>query len=243
MSSTTDFATFSRQVHERHAAAGPQRARPEHPFCLDDGRTRLDAMAQLRTTLIGLVAIVCALATAITAIFTFGLTLQILAGLAAVLGVVWFVRNRQAQRLGEAWQREAGAYPAALVMAHNSVHEPGQSIVPGTMLVDFGPSPDAAKLEQVAQQVFALARQDQLPVAHAAVRDWLRTEMGRARFGRLRLPRDLAGNDTSWLVSLRFDRKMMPNGHVDRSIWFVKARPDRDESAEILPHQFWVAAS
>lgn len=60
--------------------------------------------------------------------------------------------------------------------------------------------------------------------------------------GRLRVPRDLAGNDTSWLVSLRFDRKMMPNGYVDRSVWFVKARADRNESAEILPHSYWANA-
>jgi hypothetical protein len=35
----------------------------------------------------------------------------------------------------------------------------------------------------------------------------------------------------------------MPKGYIDRPIWFVLARPQRDESAELLPHEYWVAAS
>jgi hypothetical protein len=237
---TADFPSFCAEVQRRCKAAGPTDASPEHPFCLDGGNgVRIDAMAQLRCTLIGALAILLALASAITAIFTFGLTLQVLVGMAAVLTLVWLVLSSRQRRLGAAWQREATAWPAALVMAHHSVHEPGESIVPGAMLVDFGPSPDPDRLQRAAKAAFELAEKDSLPAAHTAVRDWLRLEMQRARFGRIRLPRDLAGNDTCWLVSLRFDRKMMPAGHVDRSLWFVKARPDRDESAEILPHPYW----
>jgi hypothetical protein len=238
-----DYATFCRQVQERHVAAGRERARPEYPFCLDGGNgVRIDAMAQMRTTLIGLGAILLGIAAVITAIFTFGLVLQVLAALVMLLAVVWLVRSAAAKKLGEVWQREAAAYPAALVMAHGSLHEPGPSVAPGVMLVDFGMAPDADRMQRVAKAVYELADADHVPVANAPVRDWLRLGMQRARFDRLQVPRDLAGNDTSWLISLRFDRKMMPNGHVDRSLWFVKARPGRDESAELLPHAFWADA-
>lgn len=74
------------------------------------------------------------------------------------------------------------------------------------------------------------------------MRDWLLAGMQRADFGRVKVPQDLAGNDTSWLVSLRLDRKSMPNGHLDRPLWFVLARADRDESAELLPHAYWADA-
>jgi hypothetical protein len=238
-----DFATLCRRVQERHAAAGRERDRPEYPFCLDGGNgVRIDAMAQMRTTLIGLGAILLVITAAITAIFTFGLVLQILVVLAVLLGVVWLVRNAAAKQLGEVWQREAAAYPAAVVMAHGSLHEPGPSVAPGVMLVDFGMAPDAARMQRAAKAVHELAAADHVSVVQAPLRDWLQLGMQRARFDRLQVPREVAGNDTSWLISLRFDRKMMPSGHVDRSLWFVKARPGREESAEILPHSFWADA-
>jgi len=238
-----DFATFCRQVQERHAAAGQDHPRPDYPCCLDGGNgVRIDAMAQVRTTLIGLLAILLTIAAAITAIFTFGLGLQITAALAALLGIVWFVRNAAMKKLGETWQAEATAWPAALVMANGSLFEPGPSMAPGVLLVDFGLAPAAERMQSVAKVIGALASQEQVPAAQAPIRDWLRLGSQRARFDRLQVPRDLAGNDTSWLVSLRLDRKMMPNGHLDRSVWFVKARPGRDESAELLPHAFWADA-
>ncbi|MBL8753332.1 MAG: hypothetical protein JNK15_08535, partial [Planctomycetes bacterium] len=88
----------------------------------------------------------------------------------------------------------------------------------------------------VVTKVFA---DDKRPQVIARIRAWLQTEMQRARFGRIRLPRELAGNDTSWLVSLRLDRTAMPQGHLDRAVWFVKARADRDESCELLHHRYW----
>ena len=238
-----DFPAFCRAVQERHRNASPDGPRPEYPFCLDGGNgNRLDAMGQLVTTLVGFVAILLGLASAITTIFTFGLVLLILAGLAALLGLIWFARNAVQKRLGEAWRREARAWPAALVFAHRSVLEPGNSIVPGAMVVDFGLDPDPERLEAAADAARRQLDGDLGSPAHAAVRDWLQLETQRARFGRIRLPKDLAGNETTWLISLRFDRKMMPRGFVDRSRWFVKARADRDESAEILPHRFWAEA-
>jgi hypothetical protein len=238
-----DFITFCRQVQERHAAAGADQPRPEYPFCLDGGNgVRIDAMAQVRTTLIGLLAILLTIAAAITGIFTFGLGLQITAALAALLGIVWFVRNAAMKKLGDKWQQEAAAWPAALVIANSSLFEPGPSVAPGVLLVDFGLAPAAERMQAAAKAIGALDAQGSVPAAHAVVRDWLRLGMQRARYDRCQVPRDLAGNDTSWLISLRLDRKMMPNGHLDRSVWFVKARPGRDESAELLPHSLWVDA-
>lgn len=244
MNESRSFPQFCAEVKARYRQRGPTDPKPEFPFCLDDGKgVRSTALDQVRTTLIGLVAILLAIASAITAIFTFGMPLQILGGITALAIVVWWWRARSQRQLGEAWAREAEAWPAALVMAHSSVHEPGPSVVPGVLLVDFGTSPDPARMQQAAQQAFALTEAEQVPASHAPVRDWLRFDMRRAHFDRMKLPRDLAGNDNCWLVSLRFDRAMMPNGYVDRSSWFVAARAGRNESAELLPHAYWTSAA
>lgn len=244
MNESRSFPQFCAEVRTRYRQRGPDAPKPEFPFCLADGKGgRNTALDQVRTTLLGLLAILLAIASAITAIFTFGLTLQILGGGAALATVVWWLRARSQRQLGEAWLREADAWPGALVMAHSSVLEPGQSVVPGVLLVDFGNAVDPARLEQIAQQVFALVKAEQVPPSHTPVRDWLRDDMQRGHFDRLQLPRDLAGNDSSWLVSLRMNRAMMPNGYVDRRLWFVAARAGRNESAELLPHSYWAAAA
>ncbi|MCA8963525.1 MAG: hypothetical protein H6838_07850 [Planctomycetes bacterium] len=239
--SPDDFPAFARAVRKRHAEgradAGPH---PEYPFCLQDGDgRRYDAMAQARGTLKGLFAILLGIAAAITAIFTFGVVLWVLAGLFVISLLLWLLHDRTLRRLGEEWRRQAEAYPAALVMVNSSAMQPGRSIVPGSMLVDFGDRPDVERLERAAHRVFELTEQEHVPAAHAPLRDWLVTEMQRARFGRLHLPASLAGSDDCWLVSLRFDRNMMPQGFVDRSLWFVAARRDRDESCEIAPSRYW----
>lgn len=238
--SSPRFAAHCARVADHYARAGSDRTDPGIPFCIDGGNgTRLTAMQQVRCTLSGFLAIVLGVTTAITAIFTVGIVLMVLAALTIAATLYWLVVSSRWRRLGRSWQDEARAWPATVVMAHHSVHEPGNSIVPGAMLVDFGPNPDAERMEEAAEAVFALAQNDSVPASHLALRDWLRTEMQRARFGRIRVPRDLAGNDTTFVVSLRFDRAMMPAGHVDRRHFFVKARADRDESAEILPHRYW----
>lgn len=239
--SQDDFPSFARAVRERHAQgradSGPH---PEYPFCLHAGHgKRYDAMAQLRGTLAGLVTIVLGIAAAIAAIFTAGVVLIVLAVLFGIALLLWLLHRATLRRLGAQWRQEAEAFPAALVMVNNSAMHPGESVVPGAMLVDFGERPDVERLERAARRLFELTEQEHVPAAHAPLRDWLLTEMQRARFGRLRVPAELAGDDDCWLVSLRFDRKMMPQGFVDRSLWFVAARRDRDESAEIAPHRYW----
>ena len=237
MSEAQDFAAFCRSVQERYSAAqdGPH---PEFPFCLvSDAGTRIDALQQVRGTLAGLLAILLGLAAAITAIFTQGLALMIVGGLFGLTLLLWLLHRARMNKAGGEWLRSARTYPAALIMANDSVLEPGESIVPGALLVDFGERPDPARMQEAGEAIFDLA--DQETPSHPEIRDWVQTEMRRALYGRIRIPSAIAGNDTSWAVSLRLDRNMMPKGHIDRRIWFVLARPDRDESAEILHHKFW----
>jgi hypothetical protein len=47
-------------------------------------------------------------------------------------------------------------------------------------------------------------------------------------------------NDTG---STGIVRARMTAGHLDRSLWFVKARPDRAESCELLPHRYWTESA
>lgn len=241
-----DFPAFSRDIRQRYetALAKGTGARPEAPFCIDAGNGRVfDAMQQVRGTLAGLLAIVLSIASGITAIFTQGTVLWVMLAITALALGRWLLHRATSRRLGSSWLQGARPFPAALVMGHNSVLEPGNSIVPGTMLVDFGGTPNPERMQAAAQACFALAQAEEVPAHHRAVREWLRTEMQRARFRRIQVPKDLVGSDSCWLVSFRFDRKSMPKGYIDRPIWFVLARPQRDESAELLPHEYWVAAS
>jgi hypothetical protein len=240
-----DFPSFSRSVKQRYetALAKGTGTRPEPPFCIDAGNGMVfDAMQQVRGTLAGLLTILLAIAAGITAIFTLGVVLWVLLVIMAITLGRWLLHSATSRKLGRNWLQDARPFPAALVMGHNSVLEPGNSIVPGTMLVDFGTTPDPERLQAAAQACFALAKEEEVPAHHRPLRDWLRTEMQRARFRRIQVPKDLVGNDNCWLVSFRFDRKSMPSGYIDRPIWFVLARPQRDESAELLPHEYWVAA-
>lgn len=240
----TDFPTFLRSVRERYSAAlrSGNGRQPELPFCLDDGGRTIDAMRQLRGTLAGFFAIVFAVAAGITAIFTLGVVLWVLLGICAVALLAWLVLGTALRAAGRRWRSEATPFPAAFVMAHGSVLQPGNSIVPGTLLVDFGANPDPDRLVAAGQAAGELGGREDLPAALVPVRQWLQTEMQRARFGRIRLPKEIAGSDDCWLVSLRFDRASMPKGFVDRPLWFVLARHGRMESAELLPHEHWVAA-
>ena len=237
MSEAHDFPAFCRSVQERYSAAkdGPH---PEHPFCLvTDGGTRIDAMQMVRGTLAGLLAILLGLAAAITAIFTQGTVLMVIGGLFAFAMLLWLLHRARMSKAGGEWLRAGRVYPAALIMANDGVLEPGESIVPGALLVDFGERPDPERMTEAGEAIFDLAEEES--VSHPEIRDWVRSEMERARYGRIRIPSSIAGNETCWAVSLRLDRNMMPKGFIDRRIWFVLARPDRDESAEILHHKFW----
>lgn len=239
-----NFASQCADVRNRYqqAKADDSSPRPEYPFCLvRDSGQRIDAMQQLRGTLAALLAMVFAIASAITALFTVGIGLWVVAAIAGIALVMWLLHRRRLDGAGKEWLQQARPYPAALIMAEGSLHRPGDSVVPGALLVDFGDTPDPDRLREAAEALYDLTDQDDLPPAHAAVREWLHTEMGRARYGRRRAPSDLTGNDSCWLVSLRLDRAMMPKGFLDRALWFVLARPDRSESAELLPPTYWAA--
>lgn len=234
------LASETESVRRRFAARGADQPQSELPFCIDLGNgRRLDAMRQLRGTLAGLGAIVSSFAAIVTWFFTTGVVLTVMLVVTGITLALWLLHRVRLARAGAAWRREARPFPAALVMAHDSVFEPGPSIVPGVLLVDFGPSPDAERLQRAAEAAFATT-EGEPPPHHRELADWLRADMQRGHFDRIRVPKDLAGNDTCWLVSLRLDRASMPNGHVDRRLWFVLARPDRNESAELLPHVYWV---
>lgn len=141
------LAEVTAAARRRYAARGPEQPQPELPFCIDLGNgRRFDAMRQLRGTLCGLLAVLLLLAAGITAIFSTGVAMQVLLGAGALAMVLWLLYRTGLKRAGSGWRREAQPFPAALVMAHSSVYEPGPSIVPGVLLVDFGSTPDTERM-------------------------------------------------------------------------------------------------
>lgn len=242
---TSDFAEHCAAVRARfqEAVRADRRPQPDLPFSLDGGGgDTLSALEGLRGTLAGLLTIVFGIAAAITAMVTVR-PVWILStlGLTLVALIVWFTTALRKKRLGQVWRREATAWPAALVMAHDSAWQPGASMVPGSVVVDFGSAPDPGRLIALAETLYDLDENAAPSREEEEVIAWIQLEMQRARFGRMRVPPSIAdGADSCWLVSLRLDRKAMPHGHLDRKLWFVAGRPDRQESVELLPHEYWV---
>jgi len=236
------LAAICRRLSDRHAEAlgDPEQPQPDPPFCIDCGNGRMLGVDwQLRGDLALFAMLLLVLACLVTLILTRGPLLWSLAGLTA-LATMYFVWHRGRLRTaGAHWLQQAQVCPAAVVMAHHSLFEPGSSTMPGAMLVSFAAEPDADRLQAAARLVFALLRDRAPPPRLQPLREWLVASTRRQHYDRLRVPRELAGDDHTFLIGLRLDRELMPHGYLDRKLWFVLARPDRNESVELLPYQYW----
>lgn len=241
MSAAAEFASLCRRIRERHAAARQRGSGPQtdYPFCIDDDGRRLDAHWQLRGDLAPLAIGLLLVASLVTLLFSRGPVLWTLLLATAATTLYLLVHRRRLRAAGRRWQQQASAWPAALVMAHQGLLRPGTSMLPGAMVVAFGDAVDPERLQQLGKDVAALLDAGTVPPAQQPLRNWLTQSAQRQRYDRIQVPVALAGDDRTWLVGLRFDRRCMPNGHVDRRLWFVLARADRGESAELLPHQYW----
>ncbi len=53
------------------------------------------------------------------------------------------------------------------------------------------------------------------------------------------MPRSLCGNDQTFMTMVSLSRADLPGGVVDRRLYPLLARRDRNESADLLPASFW----
>jgi len=214
------------------------------PIQLDGGGRQLPPrVAGVLTLLSWAGALLGGGATAITAIFTTGLAFQILLGitLVSLAYVAWeFVRS---VRLAGPWYRDAVVTSGCLLFANNELYEPGTKLLPGLLLVTFDEqlNGDPEKLCALAAELKEHVRGEGSPPS--AMRDavtHLRTSVTDVPPStRFRLPRAVAGNDATFIVSLGFEQKAMPNGCIDRDLWPVFGRADKNEAVSLVRHELW----
>ncbi len=172
----------------------------------------------------------------------------VLVGLFAVTWVMGRVYRRR-ERPAEQWRQEAEVVPGALVYANPALWEPGPEPASNAGFVftfdpDLAADPD--RLVDLGKRVFALEEQDEEPAPDLRElrrrgREWGedRTEDNPHTFDRVRVPRSLCGNDQTFMTMVSLSRADLPGGVVDRRLYPLLARRDRNESADLLPASFW----
>lgn len=154
------------------------------------------------------------------------------------------VRERAAQQ----WRDEAEVVPGALVMANTMLYEPGSEPANAGFVFTFDQAlaGDPDRLVQVAQSCFDLHR-EQTPVTPALAelqrrcRGWSeRLPAGQSHvFDRVRVPEVWCGNKATFVTPIAISRDQLPGGVIDRRIYPLLARRDRNESADLLPWSYW----
>lgn len=228
------------------AATGPRGLRDAipTPLSFDTGRPpgnpRVEALLTLGSWF-GL--LLGGLATAVTAFFTTGTAFQVLLGftglcLAYVAWELWHAR-----RHGERWYREAELASGCMLVANEGLYEAGSRLLPGGMLVTFDPElgRDGARLAALAQGFLVHCQEDAAPPPdlQEAVRFFHQSLIEHPSFTRHPLPVSFAGNDRTWIVCLGLHQDAMPAGKLDRQLWPVYGRADRNEPVVLVPHALW----
>lgn len=172
---------------------------------------------------------------------------------ALVLGiaVTWLVSRfqRRRERPAEQWRAEADVVPGALVYANEALLRDGPEPASNAGFVftfdpELGADPD--RLVDLARRVAELQEEDAEPASdlrelHRRSREWTedRTPDDPHTFDRVRIPRVLCGNDITYMAMVAVARDELQGGVVDRRIYPLLARRDRNESAALLPLSVW----
>ena len=170
--------------------------------------------------------------------------------LAAVILPAWGALRwlRWRERPARQWQAEAEVVPGALVYANTALYEPGTEPANAGFVFTFDAAlaADPDRLKQVAQSCFDLHRALTAPAPALAAlqrrcRGWSeRLPPGQAHvFDRVQVPEVLCGNEATFMTIVAVSRDALPRGVIDRRIYPLLARSDRNECAALLPWSYW----
>ena len=168
------------------------------------------------------------------------------AGFVFVCGASMLLRWRE--RPAQQWRAEAEVVPGALVYANTVLYEPGAEPANAGFVFtfDIALAGDPDRLVHVAQCCFELHREPTpstpaLGELHKRCRGWSeRLPDGQSHvFDRVQVPEVLCGNRTTFMTPVTITRDQLPGGVIDRRIYPLLARRDRNESADLLPWSYW----
>ena len=140
--------------------------------------------------------------------------------------------------------------PGALVYANTVLYEPGPEPANAGFVFTFDPalSSDPDRLVELAKRIFDLHREDTpgtpaLAELHARCRKWSEDlpEGETHVFDRVQVPEIWSGNKATFMTGVAIGRNQLPGGVLDRRIFPLLARRDRNESVELLPLSYWSA--
>lgn len=147
------------------------------------------------------------------------------AGLALLLGLYNRIDDRAQKRLIGRQNQDARIGLGALVQANDDLFDPNNEQAQfGLAIVTTDPELQAepVRLIEMAASLFAWAKEGVEPVPESLREVVLHTRDERVRFeDRVRLPREWAGNDETWLFDLFMDPELLPVGCIDRRLWPV----------------------
>ena len=172
-------------------------------------------------------------------------------GLGGLFVVAWcmhrFLRTRE--RPAQSWREQAELVPGALVYANAVLLEPGPEAASNAGFVftfDDELAADPERLQAIARRCYEL--HDPGTVASPAERELQRRSIAWSEdrspddphvFDRVRVPASMCGNEGTFLTMVAVSRESLPSGVIDRAIYPLLARRDRNESADLLPPSYW----
>lgn len=157
--------------------------------------------------------------------------------------LVAFRCKSRAERLDRALFSEGMIVPAALVQANDDLFDPeGEEDLPGAVLVSFDPyyTRHPAALVRLASSVFSWKHTpfDRLPPDARRIGWDLRTEL--VGLPPRPVPPAVGGRPDTWLVDVHFRRDALPKRWIERRIFFVLARRDAPQPAQLVPTELWL---
>jgi len=138
---------------------------------------------------------------------------------------------------------EGTVVAAALIMANNHLFdEESNTEAPGCLLFSFDEvlGADPVWLTDLANRIFQFKKipAREIPADCKEIADVVIDET--FYDARWKVPQSFCGNDRTWIVDCIMPRAALPEGYVDRRIWFCLANPIERESAfELLPLAMW----
>lgn len=175
-------------------------------------------------------------------------------GLGVGFALVWILHRyyRRLEQPAQQWRQEAEVVPGVLVYANEVLYAPGPEPASNAGFVitfDAGLAADPERLQAVARRCFDLhqpstsASSDERELQRRCI-GWSeeRTPDHPHVFDRVPVPRSLCGNDATYFTLVAVARQSLVGGVIDRSLYPLLARRDRNESAELVPPSFHDAA-
>ncbi len=213
------------------------------PMRYDDGSTPGNTrMSGIITILAWTGTLIGGLATVITVFFTTGTAFLILLGitLISLLRAIYEIMVERKQR--GPWLRESQVVSGYLLIANSSLYESSQSHLPGGMMVTFDDelNGDPMRLRALGEELMKFYNDATgMPEDLREAVTWIETDIETASFQRLLLPKRFTGNNSTYLVCMGLNQTVMPNSYLDRVLWPVFGRPNKNEPLVLMPHNLW----